>query len=121
MCRFTGYANGKTTPWNSNWLIEGPLGSLTWDDVQLCLTHGPCIRRRLWEEIRLPEWESQDSDRAIPEEFLSTLKVDRQPKRNGADNTIPIAVSLASLERANRCGQWIYIPGSVREGDAHAT
>ena len=107
--RAMGCTNGKTTPWTGNWRIEGPTGSLTWEDGRIFVSHEHRTEQRGRQEVSLPDWKSADSTTAVLDEFLTAMKEGRKPECDGADNLKTMAMTFAALESAKNSGQRVDI------------
>jgi predicted dehydrogenase len=98
--RAVGCSNGKRTPWSGDWRIEGPQGSITWEDGRVFVTqeHRADTPRR--EEIPLATSDSTSSNLASLEEFLSALREQREPECSSRDNLNTMAMTFAARRSA---------------------
>lgn len=94
-----GSSVGKQSPWNGEWRIEGPEGSLTWEDDQLWHTRVFPRDRQVREQIPLDPQDRAGQD-AVLAEFLAALAEGRQPECNGEDNLRSLALVFAAVTSA---------------------
>jgi len=94
-----GASVGKQSPWNGEWRIEGPNGSLTWEDDQLWHTCVSPRERQVREQIPLDPQAVGGQD-AVLKEFLAALREGRQPECNGRDNLHSLALVFAAVRSA---------------------
>ena len=94
-----GCSVGKQSPWNGEWRIEGPGGSLTWEDDQLWHTcvHPRDQQRR--EQIPLDPQAAGGQD-AVLAEFVAAIAAGRQPECSSADNLRSLALVFAAVRSA---------------------
>lgn len=95
-----GASVGKRSPWNGEWRIEGPLGSLTWEDDALYVTTnnaGPKGESRT--QIPLDDLPIQGQD-ALLHEFLSAIRENREPECSSRDNIKSLAMVFAAIKSA---------------------
>ncbi len=90
---------GKRTTWNGEWRIEGPQGSLTWEDDKIFLTHQHRTDNKRREEIPHDEL-AHTGQMAVLVEFLSALAADRDPECSAADNLQSMAMVFAAVKSA---------------------
>ena len=98
--RATGCSNGKPTPWSGNWRIEGPRGSITWEDDRIFVTQDYRTETNRRDEISIEETSAEKSTMAVLNEFLGSLKDGREPECSGRDNLKTMAMSFAALKSA---------------------
>lgn len=100
-----GCSVGKKSPWNGEWRIEGPEGSLTWEDDRLFVTRSHPADLAHRDEIPLdtPPLTGQD---AILAEFLTARAEGREPECSGADNLKSLAMVFAGI-RSDQEGRWV--------------
>jgi len=95
-----GASVGKRSPWNGEWRIEGPLGSLTWEDDALYVTTnsaGPRGDSREQIPLDNPPLQGQD---ALLHEFLSAIREGREPECSSRDNIKSLAMVFAAIKSA---------------------
>jgi predicted dehydrogenase len=97
--RATGCSNGKATPWSGDWRIEGPLGSITWEDGRVVVTRAHRTENPRREEIELDP-ARQEGQAAVLDEFLAALREDREPECSARDNLVTMAMTFAAVESA---------------------
>lgn len=94
-----GCSVGKQSPWNGDWRLEGPDGSLTWEEDRLFFTCDHPRERAAREELSLDEPSLVGQD-ALLAEFVSALKENRAPECSGADNLKSLAMVFAAIRSA---------------------
>jgi len=90
---------GKQTPWNGEWRIDGPEGSLTWEEDRLFITREYPPDRKARKEIPLDAMPVGGQD-AILAEFLAAVKGGREPECSGRDNLKSLAMTFACVKSA---------------------
>ena len=100
--RAMGCSVGKRTPWTGNWRIEGPSGSITWEDDRVFVTQEHRIEKPRREEVPVKAIAADRVKASVLDEFLSALKEGREPECNGRDNLKTMAMTFAALESARR-------------------
>jgi predicted dehydrogenase len=98
--RATGCSNGKATPWSGDWRIEGPRGSITWEDGRVFVTREHRTENRRREEIPLEAAGGKEGQAAVLDEFLAALRDDREPECSSRDNLGTMAMTFAAVESA---------------------
>ena len=94
-----GCAVGEMTPWNGEWRIEGPKGSITWDNAgRMWHSHLHRTEQRVREEI-FPQ-SVKPADQAILDEFFAAIDQDRPPECSAADNLRSVAMVFAAITSA---------------------
>jgi len=94
-----GCSVGKQSPWNGEWRIEGPEGSLTWEEDSLYLTRAYPADKQKREEIPQDEL-SQTGQDALLTEFVSAVRESREPECSGQDNLKSLALVFAGIQSA---------------------
>jgi len=94
-----GCSVGKQSPWNGEWRIEGPEGSLTWEEEHLFYTREHPSDRRRREEIPLDELPLTGQD-ALLAEFVAAVREGREPECSGRDNLKSLALVFAAIQSA---------------------
>jgi predicted dehydrogenase len=94
-----GSSVGRKTAWNGEWQIEGPEGSITWENDRIFRTRSfPADRA---ERIEIPPdtlpLVGQD---AILAEFLAAATDGREPECSGRDNLRSLAMTTAAVMSA---------------------
>ena len=98
--RAMGCSNGLQTPWSGDLRIEGPKGSLTWENGRVFVTQQHRTDNRRREEIPVNPLQAPGSLVAVLEEFLSALRRDREPECSGRDNLKTMAMTFAAVKSA---------------------
>jgi predicted dehydrogenase len=94
-----GSSVGKQSPWNGEWRIEGPEGSLTWEDDQIWHTRVHPRERAVREQIPADPQRAGGQD-AVLQEFVAAIAAGRQPECNSADNLRSLALVFAAVRSA---------------------
>ena len=94
-----GSSTGKQSPWNGEWRIEGPDGSLTWEENDIYWTRAYPSDRAHREAIPHDKLPLGGQD-AILAEFLSAIKAGREPECSGKDNLKSLAIVFAAIQSA---------------------
>jgi predicted dehydrogenase len=94
-----GCSVGRPSPWNGEWRIEGPEGSLTWEDDQIWHTRVYPRDRQVREQIPPDPLPAQGQD-AVLAEFVAALRAGRQPECHGEDNLRSLALTFAAVASA---------------------
>lgn len=94
-----GCSLGKKTTWNGDWRVEGPRGSLQWQNEKIFVTHDHRTDTKRSEEIPL-DTPKFTGEKAILSEFISAVKEDRDPECSGADNLKSLSMALAAVKSA---------------------
>ncbi|MBM3213452.1 Gfo/Idh/MocA family oxidoreductase [Candidatus Poribacteria bacterium] len=92
-----GASVGKRTSWNGDWRIEGPKGSLTWEDDALFWTGNPAGPKDGREQLPLDELPLGGQD-ALLEEFVSAIREGREPECSSRDNIKSLAMVFAGIK-----------------------
>jgi predicted dehydrogenase len=90
---------GKQTPWNGEWRIDGPEGSLTWEEDKLFVTREYPPDKKARKEVPLDPMPAAGQD-AILIEFLSAVREGREPECSGRDNLKSLAMTFAVIKSA---------------------
>lgn len=94
-----GASVGKPSPWNGEWRIEGPEGSLTWEDDHLFYTRSHPADKQAREELPLDKLSLTGQD-ALLAEFIAAIREGRQPECNGEDNLRSLSLVFAAVKSA---------------------
>lgn len=94
-----GASVGKPSPWNGEWRIEGPMGSLTWEEDRIFHTRSHPEGHALREEIPL-DADVQGGQQAVLAEFVAAVSEGREPECSGADNLRSLALVFAAVRSA---------------------
>ena len=93
-----GCAVGQMTGWDGDWRIEGPKGTITWDNGHIFRAHLYRTDKPIREELPAPE--VPPGPLAILAEFTAAIRENRQPECNAADNLKSVAMVFAAIESA---------------------
>lgn len=93
-----GCAVGSQTGRNGNWRIEGPEGSIDWQENSLWHTYPHRTSSPVREEI-FPTPQAQ-AEQAILNEFLSAIGESRLPECSAEDNLMSLAMTFGAMESA---------------------
>ena len=94
-----GCAVGSATPWNGDWRIEGPGGSLDWVDDRIYHSHlYPPETPIKQDAIEIPE--VPEPDQAILDEFVAGIREDREPECSAGDNIHSLAMVFGAIQSA---------------------
>lgn len=94
-----GCSLGHQTSCHGNWRIEGPEGSLTWEDDRIFISREHRTEHKRRQEIphdALPAAGQQ----AMLDEFLAAIRQNRQPECAATDNLHTLAMTLAAVQSA---------------------
>jgi predicted dehydrogenase len=94
-----GSSVGKQSPWNGEWRIEGPEGSLTWEEDHIFFTRAYPADKAKREEIPHDKLPLGGQD-AILAEFVSAIREKREPECSGKDNLNSLAIVFAAVRSA---------------------
>ena len=115
--RATGCSNGAQTPWSGNWRLEGPSGSITWEDDRVFLSHEHRAARPQRAQIACPSAAPEAGPVAALEEFISALDAGREPECSSRDNLKTMAMTYAAVRSAQQgrrvCLTELALPPSV--------
>ena len=100
--RAMGCSNGAQTPWSGNWRLEGPRGSVTWEDDRVFVTREHRTPRRRREQIPCPAAAPQAGPAAALDEFLEALEEGRAPECSSRDNLKTMAMTYAAVRSAQQ-------------------
>ena len=109
--RGTGCSNGKKTSWSGDWRIEGPRGSITWEDGRVFVTQDHRVASPRRREIA-PDGSGPEGQAAVLAEFVAALRAGREPECSGRDNLATVAMTFAAVESA-RLGRRVEIGRSL--------
>ena len=94
-----GAAVGSRTSYNGDWRIEGPQGSLDWENDKLSTSHLHRTDENVdHREIKLDETAPQDQ--AMLDEFFAAIRDNRAPECNAQDNLKSLAMVFAAIQSA---------------------
>jgi predicted dehydrogenase len=94
-----GSSVGRTTAWNGDWQIEGPEGSLTWEQDRIFYTRGFPRDLAAREEVP-PDEVPLTGQEAILAEFVAAINEGREPECSGRDNMHSLAMTTAAVMSA---------------------
>lgn len=94
-----GSSVGRQAPWNGDWHIDGPDGSITWQEDEIFVTrfHPPEEQKR--DLIQLDDVGPGGQD-AIMNEFVQAVSEGREPECSGSDNLKSLAMVFAAVTSA---------------------
>ena len=94
-----GCSLGRQTTANGDWRIEGPEGSITWEDDRIVLAreHRTETKRRQTIE---PDALPAVGKAAMLNEFVAAIREKRPPECSAADNVRSLAMTLAAVRSA---------------------
>jgi predicted dehydrogenase len=94
-----GSSVGRKTAWNGDWQIEGPEGSISWENDAIYHTRSFPADQAVREEIPPDDIPLLAQD-AILAEFVSAIKEGREPECSGRDNLNSLAMTTAAVMSA---------------------
>jgi predicted dehydrogenase len=101
-CRATHHASGcsvgKQSPWNGDLRVEGPLGSLTWEEDHIFITGNRPGEPAVREEVT--PGEVPPGQDACLAEFIAAIREGREPECSGRDNLQSLAIVFAAVRSA---------------------
>ncbi len=100
-----GCSVGKKSPWNGEWRVEGPLGSLTWEEEKLFVTPSHPADQAHREELPLDAMPAVGQE-AILKEFVAAVREGREPECSAADNLRSLAMVFAGI-LSDQEGRWV--------------
>lgn len=112
--RATGCATGTQTTLNGEWRLEGPGGSVTWEDDSIFLTQlhrTECPRREQVFPAPVPP-----PHLAILDEFLAAIREGRTPECDAADNLRTLAMAEGCLRSAQAGGREVLLNDLLPSG-----
>ena len=105
-----GCSLGHQTPANGNWRIDGPEGSITWEDDRIFVSREHRVAEKRREAIE-PDALPSVGLRAILDEFVAAVRERREPECSARDNLRTLAMTFGAVESAQtgrtvvlRCG-----------------
>ncbi len=94
-----GAAVGSRTTYNGDWRLEGPQGSLDWENDKLFHSHLHRAEEKVdHREIKLDE--TAPADQAMLDEFFAAIRDNRQPECGAQDNLKSLAMVFAAIQSA---------------------
>jgi predicted dehydrogenase len=96
-----GASLGRQSPWHGDLRLEGPRGSLTWEDDRLFFSTAAPGQPPAREEIQLQPLAARGQD-GLLEEFLAAVREGREPECSGRDNLGSLAIVFAAIASAQR-------------------
>ena len=100
--RGMGCCNGARTSWSGNWRIEGPRGSVTWEDERVFLTHEHRTPRPQRTQLACSPVAPEVPKVAALEEFLGALESGREPECSSRDNLKTMAMTYGAVRSAQQ-------------------
>ncbi len=94
-----GCSLGHQTPANGNWRIEGPAGSITWEDDRIFLSREHRTERKHRTEVP-PDPLAAVGQAAMLDEFVHAVRDGREPECSARDNLRSLAMTLGAVESA---------------------
>lgn len=95
-----GASVGRQSPWHGDLRLEGPKGSLTWEDDRLFFSAAAPAEPTAREEVALePAPSGQDG---LLREFVAAVTEGREPECSGRDNLGSLAIVFAAIASAKR-------------------
>jgi predicted dehydrogenase len=95
-----GCSLGHQTPANGNWRIEGPEGSITWEDDRIFVSKEHRIEKKRREEVP-PDDLPAHGTAAVLDEFVGAVREDREPECSARDNLATLAMTFGTVESAD--------------------
>jgi predicted dehydrogenase len=97
--RAMGCSVGKKSGWQGEWRIEGPGGSITWEEGRVFVTHDHRVEqpKRIEAPLDPRPLEGQE---AVLAEFVAAFHEGREPECSGADNLATMAMTFGAVESA---------------------
>lgn len=96
-----GSSVGRKTAWNGDWQIEGPEGSISWENDKIFHTRSFPADKAAREEIPPDDIPLSGQD-AILAEFVAAVKEGREPECSGRDNLNSLAMTTAAVMSAEQ-------------------
>lgn len=93
-----GCAVGERTSWNGDWRIEGPKGTISWQ--QDVIRHAHLHRTDDPVDEVIPPLDVPPAGKAILDEFCAAIEEDREPECSAADNIQSLAMVFAAIQSA---------------------
>jgi predicted dehydrogenase len=91
-----GCAVGSRTTWNGDWRIEGPEGSIDWEQDRMWHAHLHRTPERLRTELfplAVPQ-----PEQAILDEFFASIREEREPECSARDNLKSLAMVFGAIK-----------------------
>ena len=88
-------AVGQRTSWNGRWRIEGPGGTISWDDGRVRHVHQHRADEPVDREVELLD--VPDAAAAMLSEFAASVGEGREPECSAADNLKSVAMVFAAI------------------------
>jgi predicted dehydrogenase len=95
----SGASVGGQTPWHGDLRLEGPEGSLTWEEDRLYFTSHKPGTEATREEIPLDPLPTAGMDGCLAE-FVAAVRERREPECSGGDNLKSLAIVFAAVRSA---------------------
>lgn len=103
----SGASVGKQSPWHGDLRLEGPGGSLTWEEERVFFTSAVPEKEAAREEVPLDDVPLKGQDGCLAE-FVAAVREGREPECSGQDNLRSLAIVFAAI-RSAETGQAVAI------------
>jgi predicted dehydrogenase len=107
--RGSGSAVGTKTTWNGDWRIEGPRGTITWQNDEMYYTWLHRTDRRRHEQLFADPPATPAGQDPLLSEFVAALREGREPECNAADNLHSLAMVEGCVRSAQAGGREILL------------
>jgi len=94
-----GCSLGRQTPANGQWRIEGPEGSITWEDDRIFISREHRTEAKRRDEIP-PDALPAVGRQAMLDEFVAAVREGREPECGARDNLRSLAMTLGAVASA---------------------
>lgn len=94
-----GCAVGSQTSWNGDWRIEGPQGSLDWDQAGTWYSHRHRTEHKV-ERRQVEHLQVKAPEVAMVDEFFASILEDREPECSARDNLESLRMVFGAIQSA---------------------